>query len=375
MKPDALARGLLARGLVCGALAAALACSKASPSVEIPLPSEAGGVTSAAPGVPGSVPGSGAAPSPSDSPGIAASRETAPSPPGFPPSSSASPGGVGGSSTRLLDAGQAPRRKLRYRWRLDQKEQLAVDLRTSAATEIAGSKQPEIPLPPVHIVLDIDPRSVTPEGDLRYAWRVSAATVTSQPQTPSPIDDGMRAEVSAVDHLAGSAVVTSRGLCTAVSVDTAPSLNTGATGQMVEQVRQTLRDVAAPFPEEDIGSGARWQKMSELDAKGSRLTQTDTFTLVDPVPGDSGTVDDVLAQTAPSQLLRTPGMNGAAEARMESMLASGDAKTRFDLSRLVPQTRFTGTTTMIVSGQSGQGGTQRVTMVMRIGLDIQGRPR
>jgi hypothetical protein len=377
MKPSALARGLLARGVVCSALAAGLACSKTSASVEVPLPSEAGGVTFAAPGAAGSVPGPGATPPPSDSPGIAASSETTPSPPGSPPSSASPSGstGVGGSSTRLLEAGQAPRRRLRYRWRLDQKEQLAMDLRTSAATEIAGSKQPEIPLPPVHIVLDIDPRSITPEGDLRYAWRVSAATVISQPQTPSPIADGMRAEVSAVDHLAGTAMVTSRGLCTAVSVEIAPSLDAGATGQMVEQVRQTLRDIAAPFPEEDIGIGARWQKISELDAKGSRLTQTDTFTLVDPVPGDISTVDDVLAQTAPSQLLRTPGMNSGAEARMESMLASGDAKTRFDLSRLVPQTRFTGTTTMIVSGQSGQAGTQRVTMVMRIGLEIQGRLR
>jgi len=250
-----------------------------------------------------------------------------------------------------------------------------MDLRTSAATEIAGSKQPEITLPAVHIVLDIDPRSVTPDGDLHYAWRVREATVTSQLQTPSPIADGMRVEVGAIDHLAGSAVVTSRGLGSEVSVETAPSLEAGATGQMVEQVRQTLRDVAAPMPEEEIGRGARWQRISQLDAKGSHLTQTDTFTLVDPVTGDTGVVDDVLAQTAPPQLLRTPGMNPGAEARMESMLGSGDASTHFDLTRLVPLTRFSGTTTMIVSGQSNRDATGRVTMVMRVGLDLQGRPR
>lgn len=291
------------------------------------------------------------------------------------PSHTATPG----SSTKLLDPGVPPRRKLRYTWHLDQKEQLVMDLRTSAATEVAGQKQPEIPLPPVHIVLDLEPRSVTPEGDLHYSWHVSAAEVTSDPQTPASIADGMRVEVSAIDHLAGSAVVTARGLCTGIAVDTAAALDAGATGQMVEQVRQTLRDVAAPMPEEEVGRGARWQKITQLDAKGSRLTQTDTFTLAalpgEPGQGATGTVDDVLAQTAPPQLLRTPGMSAGTEARMESMLASGDSKTRFDLARLVPQTRFTGTTTMIVSGQASGDATKRVTMVMRVGIDIQGRPR
>ena len=82
-----------------------------------------------------------------------------------------------------------------------------MDLRTSASTEVAGAKQPEIPLPPVHIVLDVDPQSVTPGGDLRYAWRVTSASVTADPLTPSSITEGMRVEVDAIDHLAGSAVV------------------------------------------------------------------------------------------------------------------------------------------------------------------------
>jgi hypothetical protein len=274
----------------------------------------------------------------------------------------------------LLDAGQAPRRALRYTWRVDQKEQLVMDLRTAASTEFAGAKQPEIPLPPVHIVLDLDPQSLTPSGDLRFAWRVSAATVTADTQMPSQIVDGMRAEMSAIEHLAGTAAVTARGLSGGVTVDGATMIDAGATGQMAEQVRQTLRDVAVPLPEEAIGHGARWQKTAQLDARGSRLTQTDTFTLTD-LAATAGAVDDVLAQTAPPQALRAPGLASGAEARMESMLASGDSKTHFDLSRLVPQSKFTGTTTMVVSGPAGTDSKRLVTMIMRVGIDIQGAPR
>jgi hypothetical protein len=275
---------------------------------------------------------------------------------------------------KLLDPGQAPRRKLRYAWRVEQKEQLAMDLRTSASTEVGGAKQPEIPLPPVHITIGIDPQSLSPEGDLRYAWRVTGATVTADTQSPAQVAEGMRTEVAAVEHLTGSALVTSRGLSREVTVDATTVLDAGATGQMVEQVRQTLRDLAAPLPEEDVGRGARWQKLTQLDSKDTRLTQTETFTVMD-LQADRGTLDDVLAQTAPPQALRAPGMPQGAQARMESMLASGDAKTRFDLSRLVPQSKFDGTTTMVVSGQAAGDSSHRVTMLMRVGIVIQGTTR
>ena len=354
------------------------ACSKDSASTSAPVepapPASSASASASAPAPAGSVlggsPPASAPPAPSAS---SAAR------------GNSSPGPVLKGDTKLLDPGLAPRKKLRYAWRLEQKEQLAMDLRTSASTEVGGAKQPEIPLPPVHVVIDVDPRSVTPEGSLHYDWRVTAATVTADARMLAQIADGMRTEVAAIEHLAGSATVSSRGLSEDVTVDPASTVDAsaagagaaggaaGATGQMVEQVRQTLRDLAVPMPEEDVGKGARWQKISQLEAKGSRLTQTDTFSLVD-LQGDHGTVDDVLAQTAPPQALRAPGMQGA-QARMESMLASGNAKTSFDLARLVPQSKFDGTTTMVVSGQSPGEANRRVTMVMRVGIDIAGKTR
>jgi hypothetical protein len=330
---------------------------------------------------------------------------------GASPSALASARPVAGATgeTKLLDPGQPPRRKLRYTWHPDQKEQLTMDLRTSATAEVGGTKQ-EFPLPAVHIVIDIDPRTVTSAGDLRYDWRVSAANMSVDPQMAAEIVQGMRTEVAAVEHLAGSATVSSRGLSSDVTIDPRTVVDGGATGQMVDQVGQTLRDAAVPFPEEEVGRGARWQRISQLDAppsrstesarspesetdanprsgaevraagvplehrkrdEGARLTQTDTFTLVE-VQADKGTVDDVLAQAAPAQPLRAPGVT---QARVESLLASGQAKSVFDLSRLVPQTKFDGTTTMVVSGQQPGLATRRGTMVMRLGFDIQGKTR
>lgn len=331
------------------ALGVLLACSKAEP------PGNSGAAPSAAPGA-------------DPAPAASASGGWVPVP---------EPGDSTPATVKLLDPGRPPRRALRYAWRPKQSETLTLDLRTSASTDDGTSKQPEIALPPVHIVLAIDPKELSPSGDLTYSWRVTSTAVKTDPQTPSSLADGMRAEVTAIAHLSGSGVVTARGLSTRVTVEVAATIDGGATGQMVEQVRQTLRDAAAAFPEEDIGVGARWEKLSQLASRDTRVTQTETFTLADAT-GDAGTIDDVLAQTAPPQPLLTPGAAGNAHARIESMLASGTGKTRFDLARLVPQTTFEGTTTMVVSGRlppADDPDGERMTMIMRVGIVLAGTLR
>ncbi len=279
------------------------------------------------------------------------------------------PGGA--PAMKLLDPGKAPRRKLRYSWRTGRNEALTMDLRTSATTQEGDAMQPEIQLPPVHVVLAIDPLSVSPEGDLAYAWRVTSTAVEAAAETPFSLAEGMRAEVAAIEHLSGTAAVTSRGLAKGVSFDVSSFSDASATGQMVEQIRQTLRDIAAPFPEEDVGRGARWEKLSQLASRDERITQAETFTLLD-AEGDHGSLDDMLAQTAPPQPLLGPGGASSGQARIESMLASGDGKTRFDLSRLVPQTKFDGTTTMVVSGHSRTDDARRMTMIMRVAIVLAG---
>jgi hypothetical protein len=275
---------------------------------------------------------------------------------------------------KLLDAGQPPRRRLRYAWHLDQKEQLAMDLRTAASTGGAGAKESEVSLPSVHVSIAIDPQSVTTDGDLHYAWRLTSATTDAREDTPSEVTEGMRAEVAAIARLSGGAIVTARGLAKEVSIDSDSLGGAAATGQMAEQIRQTLRDVAAPFPDEEVGVGARWRKLSQLDDRDARVTQTETFRLVD-LQGDRGTLDDALAQTAPPQALRAPVASPGSHARMESMLASGEAKVRFDASRLVPQTTFDGTTTMVLSGRSHGDPARSMRMVMRVFIAIAGSRR
>jgi hypothetical protein len=270
---------------------------------------------------------------------------------------------------RLLEHGKEPLRPLRYAWNVDRKELMTIDLRTTVSTEGGGTHQ-DIPLPPLHVVIAIDPQSITPAGDMRFAWHVlRAGADLDAGGAPAQVSEGWRLQIAPVEHLSGTAVVAPDGVSKGVTVE-GPA-DAASDAEMVTQVVQMLRDAAAPLPTEPVGVGARWQKVSTLDAKNGHATQTDTYTLSE-LRGDKGKLDDVLAQTASPQLLPPPAGagTGAPPARVDSLLTSGTSKVGFDLGRLVAQSKLDGTTAMSLSSQS-----QAVKMVMHLGIVVSGETR
>jgi hypothetical protein len=271
------------------------------------------------------------------------------------------------SSVQLLDAGHEPLRPLRYAWRADQKELMDIDLRTAVTTELGSSRQ-DTALPPLHIAVAIEGRSVSPDGDLRFAWHVeSAKAAAPEGGTADAVTQGWRMQLVPVEHLSGTGGVTAHGISQGVTLDAGTAGDAGPEAEMVVQVLQMLRDMAAPLPDEPVGKGARWQKRSTLDARNGHATQTDTYTLLD-APGDKGALDDVFAQTASPQNLPSPvGVSSDSPARVDSLLTSGSSKVHFDLARLVAPVTLDGTTSMALSGPSN-----RMNMVMRLGIVVKG---
>jgi hypothetical protein len=275
---------------------------------------------------------------------------------------------------KLLDAGDSPRHQLRYAWTAGKREQLSLDMRTSLLGDRAEGQLPEVPLPSVRVLVTVASTSVSEDGTLTYDWRVAFARVMTDDRSAPQVADGMRAEAVAVEDLSGTGAVDSRGLAKELSVDPAESSDEVTSRPIALQVLQTLWNVAAPLPQEEVGVGARWQRVSELAAKNARATQTDSFTLAS-LDGSRGTLDDALTQIAPEQALSVPGMANGSRAQMGSMLASGVATTRFELSHLIPDTRFRGTTTMVLANDESRGNDPGTKMVLRVEIDLSGAPR
>jgi hypothetical protein len=274
------------------------------------------------------------------------------------------------STVKLLDPGREPRRALRYAWRADPTEHMAIDLSTTVSAE-GGGMHRDVPLPPLHVSIAITPKQVTQDGDLRFAWHVESSGVGTDAGTDPAIAQGWSVQLTPVEHLAGTSIVSTHGVSRGVSIDAGSTGDAGPDAEMVVQIVQLLRDAAAPLPDEAVGAGARWQKISTLDARSGHATQTDTYTLAS-IEGDggagSGRLDDVLAQTASPQAVPSlQGLPPTEPAKMDQLLTSGTAKVRFDLGRLVAQTSLDGTTSMAVTAPSA-----RMNMVMHLGIVVKG---
>jgi hypothetical protein len=270
---------------------------------------------------------------------------------------------------RLLAHGSEPLRPLRYTWHADRKELLTAELRTTVSMIDADVHQ-DTQMPPLHVVIAIDPQSVTPGGDLRFAWRVMRASADQDAgRAPPQVSAAWRQQIAPVEHLSGNAIVGPDGVSKGITLE--PESHAPPDAEMVAQVLQMLSDYVAPLPVEPVGTGARWQRVTTLHAKNGNATQTDTYTLTE-LHGDQGRLDDVVAQTASPQLLPSPGGSGSASppGRVDSLLTSGTETLTFDLGRIVSQAKFDGTTAMSLSSQS-----RALSMVMHVGIVVSGETR
>ncbi len=344
--------------LACILLVTAAGCSRSSSRATGPAASS--DITD-----PFSTPASPALPSPAVVDATAASASPPPS-----GAASADPPLVPSpkASVKLLDPGREPRRALRYAWHQDRTELMSIELSASIAVESSGLHS-DTRLAPLEIAIAIQPRSISPAGDSRFAWHVASAEVGALDASASPeMAQGWSAQLIPVAHLSGTASVSSRGISRGLSVNLGSAGDAGTDQEMVAQVLQMVRDAAAPLPEEPVGPGARWQKVTTLDARNGQAIQNDTFTLV-TLQGDAGQLADVFAQTASSRAAPAPSTEptrGAA-AQPDQLLSSGDEKVRFDLNRLIAETRLEGTTSMATSAPSN-----RMNMVMHLGVTVRG---
>ena len=247
----------------------------------------------------------------------------------------------------------------------------------SRAVAIAPSgdaQAPATPLPPVHIVIAIAPEDVSPEGDLRYAWRVTHATVGATSATPDAIADGMRSDVFALEGLSGRAVVDSRGLARHVSVDRAAPAGMGGPSQMVEQVLQTLRHLAAPFPDEPVGPGLGGERPVGSRRGRPRLRRPRRLRWSSLAKREAASATSWPRQ-APPKSWRAPGCRTGLKPGSSRCSSRRTPRCCSIRTRLVPQTRVESTTTMVVSGHGPGNGTRRVPMVLRVEIVIAGAKR
>jgi hypothetical protein len=282
------------------------------------------------------------------------------------PSSSAAKGAAGGApggssattqaTVRLIDPGAEPRAKLRYKFKVGQSEMVQLDLQTTATVE-AGGQQQQQKIPLIRIGLAIDPKSISPEGDLRYEYRVVATDIANDPSAPQQFVMPLRMGLEGMKGVTGWAIISPRGITKDAGFP-APRGASQQTTQIMEQIKQTARELATPFPDEAIGKGAKWEKTTKVDAREAKATQKETYTLVD-LGGDKGKVEVVTNLTSPG------AKNSGEPIRLEGMTSTGKGGSAFDLARIAPTSTLDATTVMNLIATDENGDAQKLKMTTR----------
>jgi len=281
------------------------------------------------------------------------------------PDSDTSPEADAGAkmTVELLDPGAEPRTTLRYKFRANHNEKMVMEMSMAVAMEMGDLKQPETKMPASQMTMTIDAGEVSPEGDLRYDFELAEIDILSKPGDNPMMVNAMKQQLNKTKGLSGSATVTSRGFSREYEITPPPGMD-AQSQQFMDQMKQSMNQISAPFPEEPVGKGGRWQVTMPVEMPAMKLTQIATYTLTE-IEGDKITLEVAISQTAPPQEVSGPGMPPGTKMSLESLDSSGTGTVELKLTDLVPTSKLNLTTTSVIAA-----GEQKVKTTMRLGTNI-----
>ena len=133
--------------------------------------------------------------------------------------------------------------------------------------------------------------------------------------------------------LKGEGVVTARGLTKRAEYNV-PAGVSPHIAQTIENMRQSLRQIATPFPLEPVGVGAKWKTTSTIKSKIFSFVQTATFSLVS-INGGHATIQVQIEQQAPAQPVKMDGVPADVKTTLDSYQGRGTGRPVLDLDRLI----------------------------------------
>lgn len=231
---------------------------------------------------------------------------------------------------KLIDPGSGEKKELRFTATKGLKRSMSITTEMTMSMAMGAQAMPPQKLPASRMSMDLEVTGVSDNGDIRYEFVARTPEVVEDGLTDPAVVAAMRGAMSELEGMRGHGVVTSRGFTKEADIQV-PATASAQTKQLVDGLRQSIDQIAAPLPEEAVGVGAKWDTITTLRQNGLEISQTATNHLV-AMDGDSLTLEIVIEQTATPQTFTTNGIT----AELESYSASGAGTTVLGLANLVP---------------------------------------
>ncbi len=274
------------------------------------------------------------------------------------------------SGVKLLSAGAEPRKVLRLHPKAGDKQRVDMTMKMAMEIQAPGAQNQGMKLPVIKMPLEVTIKSISAGGDISYESSLGQVSVE---------ETGGNAEVanamkSAMANLkgTGTGTITSRGIVKSSQFD----LGSGNSQTMPaflrlngEQMRDYISQVSAPFPEEAVGPGAKWELASPIKFQDMNISQTATYELVS-IDGESVVLKSSLVQSAANQKIQNPAMPGI-KLDLTKMSGNGTGESKLELSQILPTEATADSHSEVNMGMNMGGQKQSMSMKMDINLKFQ----
>jgi hypothetical protein len=259
---------------------------------------------------------------------------------------------------KLIDAGKAPLKPLRLTAKKGLKKTVTMRMKMGLSMDLGNGAPMAQDVPPIEMVFAVKVTDVAANGDIRYDTQFKRPKVIANALTSPAIVEALNDAFKDLEGIGGYTVVTNRGFIKEVKLDvpenTAPQFK-----QMLDSMKQSMSQVASPFPDEAVGVGAKWDTITKVATNGLEVQQTASLRIVS-LNGNKATLDVVLVQTATPQTFTASGVT----ANLASYASDGHGKTVFDLAGLIPQRATVGMKSEIKMSAAGQN------IGMKLSMDV-----
>lgn len=249
--------------------------------------------------------------------------------------SSASAASPSDPKVTLLSPGKDPKVELRYTPKANQTTKMTVLMSMGLTVRMGDKAQPPMKLPKMSTDMTMQVTGVAPDGAISYDFAIVSAKALPGKDVKPELMKQLDASFGKMVGLKGHAVVDSRGITRELTMDVPAGLDPSVT-QLLDSMRQSMREMSNPLPLEPVGVGAKWDTEQRVVAQGMTIRQVTHSTLTKH-QGTKITLDLEVEQAAGKQPIALPGAAASgAKATLLGLKSTGKGSVDGDLSRIAP---------------------------------------
>jgi hypothetical protein len=241
-------------------------------------------------------------------------------------------------TVRVLDPGKAPRRALRYAFKVGAPEWLEMDMKTTMDMALGEKPSVHVAMPTVRLLMKIEAKDKTAGADgsvVRIAFEVERVNVLDDVQMPGSMREQLTKQFAGLVGLRVHTTISARGIASDADFELGSNASESL-DQVLENVRTAIRNVFATLPEEDVGVGARWVVTTQQPpVAGATGRSTTTHELMELSANAARTNFTAEMAAPPNQPVDGKRLPPGTTATLDSMSGKGQGKFTIVLTHLV----------------------------------------